>query len=102
MGGHDQKSHGDGNYGAHELDPNPVDGCHGGELMQVCLTTFFLKKNRVQMLLLDCFAGLYRGAMESGVDSALMCPYLSAKGWKSCKIQIRVKYDIVDPCPLPH
>ena len=41
MGGHDQKSHGDGNYGAHELDPNPVDGCHGGELMQVCLTTFF-------------------------------------------------------------
>ena len=44
MGGHDQKSHGDGNYGAHELDPNPVDGCHGGELMQVCLTTFFFKK----------------------------------------------------------
>ena len=46
-GGHDQKSHGDGNYGAHELDPNPVDGCHGGELMQVCLTTFFLYKKIV-------------------------------------------------------
>jgi len=47
MGGHDQKSHGDGNYGAHELDPNPVDGCHGGELMQVCLTTFFFIKKIV-------------------------------------------------------
>jgi len=36
IGGHDHKSHGDSNYGAHEPErPNPVDdSCHGGELKQ--------------------------------------------------------------------
>jgi hypothetical protein len=57
IGGHDHKSHRDSNHGAHELDPNPVGGCHGGEAGLPDYVLFFLIYFRVQMLLLDFFAG---------------------------------------------